>query len=119
MPMRVVRFLRRRRWQEIVISLLVILLALTMGNQFVLNAQRRDELAAQFCNAIPNAAAAGATAASDALIVAAVAKARENGASAEEIAKTRAVGVDLALDAAARARANARKNLPDCPKETP
>lgn len=98
----------RRYWQGIVISLLVLALTATISFQFIANAHAAKERRGQFCEALPNAAAAGA----QALIDIAIQQDIKEGATAAEIERTRKVG-DLYI---ARARELVLADLPTCPQ---
>ena len=99
-------WLRAGRRQGLIIAVIVVSAGLVIGNQFRLNADRRDAQAAQFCTAIPNAAAAGAQALVNILVANA-----EPGTPQAQIDETRRLGRLYV----AEARHLALADLPDCP----
>lgn len=114
MPMRVVRFIHRAtrpHRQAIAIGLMVLAAAFLGSFAIIQNASERADQTAQFCKAIPNAAAASAQALVDVL----VADAEHRGVPYAQIQRTR----DLGRIYVRRARFRALGYLPSCPQEAP
>jgi hypothetical protein len=95
-----------RHWTLVVLAVLVTASAVGLSVSFSQARSDRDRQARQFCEAIPNAAAAGA----QALVNVIVAQDRTEGESEAKIKNT----IELGRLYVAEARRLARADLPDC-----
>jgi hypothetical protein len=97
-----------RHWTLVVLAVLVTASAVGLSISFSQAKSDRDRQAQQFCEAIPNAAAAGA----QALVNVVVAQDRQEGESEAKIKST----IRLGKLYVAEARKLAKADLPDCPE---
>jgi hypothetical protein len=97
-----------RHWTLVVLAVLVTASAVGLSISFSQAKSDRDRQAEQFCEAIPNAAAAGA----QALVNVVVAQDRQEGESEAKIKST----IRLGKLYVAEARRLAKADLPDCPE---